>query len=47
MEINLRIPDNYCQGEAETLYPDDEEFWEEDKTPGFKIKPRNRLTRSE
>lgn len=43
MQIDLRIPDDYCQGEAETLYPE-EEFWEdEDKIP-FKIKPRNGLT---
>lgn len=44
MQIDLRIPDDYCQGEAETLYPE-EEFWEEeDKKPSFRIKPRNGLT---
>lgn len=43
MQIDLRIPDDYCQGEAETLYPE-EEFWEEDKKTSFKIKPRNGLT---
>jgi hypothetical protein len=47
MQIDLRIPDDYCQGEAETLYSEDEEFWEEDKKTSFKINPRNRLTRSQ
>ena len=45
MEIDLRIPDDYCQGEAETLSSDNEEYWEDDKKIGFKIKPRNRLTK--
>lgn len=45
MEIKLQIPDDYCQGEANTLYPAEEEFWEEDRTVKFKIKSRNGLTR--
>lgn len=44
MEIDLRIADDYCQGEAETLYSVEEEFWEEDKKTSFKIRPRNGLT---
>ncbi len=48
MEVNLRIPDDYCQGEASTLYPLYEDDYEEDlkvKSKGLKIAPRNRLTR--
>lgn len=44
MQIDLRIPDDYCQGDAETLYSAEEEFWEEDKKTGFRIKSRNGLT---
>lgn len=47
MEIDLRIPDDYCQGEATTLIPEHEIDWEEDRARGFKIKPRNRLTRTD
>lgn len=43
MQIDLRIPDDYCQGEAETLYSE-EEFWEDEDKTTFKIKPRNGLT---
>jgi len=50
MEIELRIPDNYCQGEATTLYPLHEDDYEEDlkvtKSKGTLISPRNRLTSS-
>lgn len=50
MEIDLRIPDDYCQGEAKTLYPLYEEEYEEDlkvrRTARLKITPRNRLTRT-
>jgi hypothetical protein len=50
MEIDLRIPDDYCQGGAETLYTEFEEEYEEDlkvrRFTGFKITPRNRLTRT-
>lgn len=48
MEIDLRFPDDYCQGEASTLYPAYEEDYEEDlrvtRSRGVKISPRNRLT---
>lgn len=41
MEINLRISDDYCQGEASTLEPlYEDEYYEDDKTKnksGFKI----------
>jgi hypothetical protein len=44
MEIELRIPDDYCQGESSALYPlEDDEFYEEDKViASLKITPRNR-----
>jgi len=47
MEIELRIPDDYCQGESSTVYPlEDDEFYEDDKIrTKFKIKPRGRNTR--
>lgn len=48
MEIDLRIPDDYCQGDAPTLYPAYEDDYEEDlkitRSRGFKLTPRNRLT---
>lgn len=48
MEIDLRIPDDYCQGDASTLYPLDEDDYEEDlkisRSSHVKIVPRNRLT---
>jgi hypothetical protein len=51
MEIELRIPDDYCQGEASTLYPLYDDEFEEDlkvrKMRGsIKLTPRNGLTRS-
>lgn len=46
MEIDLRISDDYCQGEASTLETVDDEFYEEDKMvrKPMKIRCRNRLT---
>lgn len=46
MEIDLRIPDDYCQGEASTLEPLDDDFFEEDriKRSRIKIRPRGRKT---
>lgn len=48
MEIDLRFPDDYCQGDASTLQPLYEEEYEEDfkvrKPRNIKITPRNRLT---
>lgn len=49
MEIDLRINDDYCQGEASTLQPLYEDEFEEDlsfrKTKStIKLTPRNRLT---
>lgn len=50
MDIELRIPDNYCQGEASTLYPPYDDDYEEDskvtRSRRVKISPRNRLTQS-
>lgn len=50
MEIDLRIADDYCQGEAETLYSlDDDEFEEDLKIRRFRgslrLPSRNGLTR--
>jgi len=49
MEIELRIPDDYCQGDASTLYPLHEDDYEEDmkisRSNRPKIIPRNRLTK--
>lgn len=47
MEIDLRIADDYCQGEAETLYPIyDDEFEQDSKISRQRIRltPRNGLT---
>ena len=48
MEIELRIPDDYCQGDVLTSYPAYEDDYEEDlggiRSRGFKMTPRNRLT---
>jgi hypothetical protein len=39
MEIDLRIPDDYCQGDAATLEPShDDEYYEDDR-----VKTRSRL----
>lgn len=46
MEIDLRIPDDYCQGERPHYYTDDEWDWEDDEDKvsysrrPFKIRPR-------
>lgn len=48
MEINLRVPDDYCQGESSTLQSVEDVEYEEDlnlkKRTNKKITPRNRLT---
>lgn len=45
MEIDLRIPDDYCQGEAETLEPlYDDEIYEDKlvrKTLKMRLKKRS------
>ena len=47
MDIELRIPDDYCQGESETVYPlEDDEFYEDDKIrTRLKITPRGKPSR--
>lgn len=48
MEIDLRISDDYCQGERNHLYDPDELDWEEDEDKvirtkaRLKVKPRGR-----
>jgi hypothetical protein len=44
MEIDLRIADDYCQGDAETLEPlyDDEYYEDRVIYNGFKIRLRKR-----
>lgn len=48
MEIDLRVPDDYCQGESSTLQPLGDDEYEDlgvAKTRScLKITPRNRLT---
>lgn len=48
MEIDLRVPDDYCQGESTSLQTLEDDEYEEDlslRTQNrIKIAPRNRLT---
>lgn len=42
MEIDLRVPDDYCQGNAETLEPLYDDEYYEDKLFCKKIKIKSR-----
>lgn len=47
MDIELRIPDDYCQGESATVYPlEEDEFYEDNKVRiRLKITPRGKVHR--